>query len=137
MKRKFENRSGARCFILLTVVFLLLSVCQTSSAQQKFYGIAGSWSSNWGEIIFKHDPNPANIELISITGDWYMGAGKSTFSGTYNPKTLEANFSYEMPWRPEDDKSGTVSLKFNATENSLTGKYYEKTGSGEIKGQRK
>jgi len=101
--------------------------------QSSFYSIDGEWESNWGTIVFKHDSNPVNTELISLSGDWFMGAGKSTFTGIYNSKTHEANFTYEMPWY---NTKGTASLKFDPSKNTFSGKYFEAGGSGEMTGKR-
>jgi hypothetical protein len=83
--------------------------------------IAGTWSSDYGDITFRHDPITGN-QPVAVTGSWQQDNDPNMTgyidSGTYDPITRKLSFSYTQGW---DGSTGTASFTLRCGGQRMDG----------------
>lgn len=81
--------------------------------------IAGTWSSDYGDITFYHDPIVGD-KPVQVTGFWQQDTDQRgrIDGGTFNPVTRKLDFSYTQEW---DGSTGTASFTLTCSGSRMNG----------------
>lgn len=84
--------------------------------------IAGTWSSNWGDATFEHEPVQNNA-VVRVTGSLASGTTQTRmpFEGTFDPALGQVVLTFEKGFLPS--LTGRGGLKLSSDGSELIGIY--------------